>query len=224
MKNVRTNEETTMNRRPVGAERVIPNGGTHMRREFSRTWVRVCFVITLLFAVQAYADDVKKEPPLLTNARGDYECELKAVTKPIATKYIQRLENMKRDLGGKGDAVGAIAVQQEIDTVTASLSEKPKSPSEGPASSIAGTWRAQFGDRVMEYEFQKHGIVRTKAPSSGTWQYKKVKGGILIDFQGLKLELWEPSEDPTVWNIRHYAPAATYPKGEPAVTGVATKQ
>jgi len=123
----------------------------------------------------------------------EYERDVKAVTKPIMQKYSAKLENMKRDLGGKGDAVGASAVQQEIDNVTAALSEKPKSPTGDTAPTITGqqskddavttllgSWNVAGGSWRGVFTFEKNGkvtqqtqTVRGIANGAGKWQLKK---------------------------------------------------
>jgi hypothetical protein len=63
---------------------------------------------------------VAAEPPQLTSVRASYLKQIEAATAPITAKYVEYLENLKRDFGAKGDLEGALAVQNELDAVARS--------------------------------------------------------------------------------------------------------
>jgi hypothetical protein len=58
------------------------------------------------------------EPPQLTSVRASYQKQIEAATAPITAKYVEYLENLKKELGAKGDIEGAVAVQEELDAVS----------------------------------------------------------------------------------------------------------
>lgn len=60
------------------------------------------------------------EPPQLTSVRTSYLKQIESATSPITAKYVEYLENLKRELGAKGDLEGALAVQNELDAVAGS--------------------------------------------------------------------------------------------------------
>ncbi len=63
------------------------------------------------------ADNEIKEPSALTQARKAYQAQANSVVTPIKKKYLAQLEELKKQLGGKGDLEGAGAVQKEIESL-----------------------------------------------------------------------------------------------------------
>lgn len=59
------------------------------------------------------------EPAELVSVRASYQNQIQAATAPIHAKYLEYLESLKKQLGGKGDVQGALAVQKEIDAIAA---------------------------------------------------------------------------------------------------------
>lgn len=76
----------------------------------------------LLITVLAPASLVA-EPPELTTVRSSYEKQIQTVTAPITAKYVEFLENLKKQLGGAGDLDGAVAVQKELDALIKTQAE-----------------------------------------------------------------------------------------------------
>lgn len=72
---------------------------------------------------------VAADPPQLTSVRASYLKQIEAATAPITAKYVEYLENLKKELGAKGDLDGALAVQNELDAIAGS--EKAASDSAG---------------------------------------------------------------------------------------------
>ncbi|MFA6293015.1 MAG: hypothetical protein WC637_14605 [Victivallales bacterium] len=75
-------------------------------------------VLVAVCCEAALAQVNDKEPKDLTRARQTYLDKIKTATDPIRQRYIGELEKMKKALGTKGDAKGAMAVQKEIDLIT----------------------------------------------------------------------------------------------------------
>lgn len=67
------------------------------------------------------------DPPELTKVRASYQKQIREATAPINARYVEYLENLKKQLGGKGDLDGAGAVQQELDAIVR-LQESTTSP------------------------------------------------------------------------------------------------
>jgi hypothetical protein len=60
------------------------------------------------------------EIPELAQMRAGFERDVDFATAPFRSRYISKLESLKRTLGARGDARGAAAVQDEIAGVAAS--------------------------------------------------------------------------------------------------------
>jgi len=73
--------------------------------------------ILLLAIHMAVGISVAADPPQLTSVRASYLKQIEAATFPITEKYVAYLENLKKELGAKGDLNGALAVQNEIDAI-----------------------------------------------------------------------------------------------------------
>ena len=76
--------------------------------------------VVSLAAVLASACGVSRgqdDPPDLAQARALYQKDVEFATRPIRDRYLSRLDSLKRSLGSRGDARGAVAGQEEIDRV-----------------------------------------------------------------------------------------------------------
>ncbi|MBP9224645.1 MAG: hypothetical protein KBF76_12300 [Verrucomicrobiales bacterium] len=60
------------------------------------------------------------DPPQLTTVRANYLKQIESATAPITAKYIEFLENLKKELGAKGELESALAVQNELDAIAGS--------------------------------------------------------------------------------------------------------
>lgn len=79
--------------------------------------MKTCLTLaTLLFSLHALSG---AEPPELVTVRASYQKQIQAATAPINVRYLDYLENLKKQLGAKGDVEGATAVQSEIDAISA---------------------------------------------------------------------------------------------------------
>lgn len=68
---------------------------------------------------------VAAEPVELTTIRSSYQKQIQTATAPINARYLEYLENLKKQLGGKGDVEGALAVQREIESIAGFETAKP---------------------------------------------------------------------------------------------------
>ena len=65
----------------------------------------------------------------LSALKSDYRRQMVAATRPIALKYLESLQVLKRKLGGQGNLEAALEVQKEIESI--SLNETSDKPSVG---------------------------------------------------------------------------------------------
>lgn len=96
----------------------------------------VLLAVVLMATVSAQDAQEPQDPKALVKAREDHQKELKRVSDPVTKDYLQTLEKLKRELGGNGDAAGAMAVQKEIDAVGVG-SKKETVPGAKPASTAS---------------------------------------------------------------------------------------
>lgn len=99
----------------------------------------VVFSMLVVLAIAVWAEDEKskefKEPQELMQARTAYQNQAKAVLDPVMQRYLVTLGALKRQLGAKGDAEGAMAVQREIESV-----KSCDKPDKKDKETIAGEW------------------------------------------------------------------------------------
>lgn len=140
-------------------------------------------VLGTVYGAMAQDDDgaKAKEPKELVSARTTYQNQIKAVTTPVTNKYLQQLEAMKKQLGARGDVEGAVAVQKEIDALSAEkvdvVLKAPSVPDKEKdlASKIIGKWLWSG----IQCEFDKKGNVIGR---NGTW---KIEGKhIQVELKG----------------------------------------
>jgi hypothetical protein len=104
-----------------------------------RIAVACCCLLAALCGQMLHAQE---ESPELKLAREAYEREIDFATRPIRDRYLLRLETLKRSLGARGDARGALSIQEEIDRVKNSSGS---GPGEG-VGRFAGVWRITYAD------------------------------------------------------------------------------
>lgn len=71
----------------------------------------VCVAFVLILQSQA------AEPQELVTARASYRKQVDAALSPINKRYLDYLEQLKKEVGARGDVQGALAVQEEIDQI-----------------------------------------------------------------------------------------------------------
>jgi hypothetical protein len=75
------------------------------------------FLLACAIAVCAEEAKESKDPAELAQVRNTFQTQMKAATTPIIQRYLQQLDALKKQLGGRGDIAGATAVQKEIDSI-----------------------------------------------------------------------------------------------------------
>lgn len=91
--------------------------------------MRVKIVLLLILGLigngYIMADDNQgnTEPKELALARTAYQNQAKVVLDPVKQKYLATLDALKKQLGSKGDATGAMSVQKEIDSLKTESSD-----------------------------------------------------------------------------------------------------
>ncbi len=94
------------------------------------------FAATVTTIAPARAQEV---PPELLQAKAQHQKEVEFALRPMRERYIARLETLKRTLTGRGDLRAAVAVQDEIDLLVATVNEA------AIMAKFVGTWVAPVG-------------------------------------------------------------------------------
>lgn len=101
-------------------------------------------IIALLFlcAFSGYAQDADvQEPKELTALRAKKDAMVKKAIAPIMKDYASALNDMKKQLGAKGDAAGMMAVQKELDGLKDSMAAgAPLSKEDDAEKMLLGVW------------------------------------------------------------------------------------
>jgi len=186
--------------------------------------VRVSALIfaTMLSACLAiFADD---EPGELAQARAGYEKDVEFATRPIRERYVSKLEVMKRSFGGRGDVRAALAVQQEIDRLQASLGGA------GDFTRLAGTWKITYGNNATNvFVIRPNGMARTHDQGSSIQLNGKVQwkdAAFVLEFDGKTVRpgetndrLWVLSPAGNTLDVSYYSPKSNHPGGPVSVQG-----
>ena len=82
---------------------------------------KIILSMLMILALGVWSQDNQEtsDPKELTQARTVFQNQMKVATSPVIQKYLQTLDALKKQLGGKGDAAGAMAVQKEMDSLKA---------------------------------------------------------------------------------------------------------
>ena len=130
-------------------------------------------------AIAVCAEDAKesKDPAELTQVRNTFQTQMKAATTPIIQRYLQQLDALKKQLGGKGDVNGAVAVQKEIDAF-AIKAEKPVDINIKNLLSSSWDVRTTTGGYKATWTFNEDGSMMTSDKRSGIWELTKDKVAI----------------------------------------------
>lgn len=101
----------------------------------------VAILLPCFVAASLHAETAPKETLELKSLREQYQGDIAAAVKPIQERYVLRLQTLLRTYTQHGDLAGALAVQQELDSLKAA---KPEEDTEGhratKAAMIGGTW------------------------------------------------------------------------------------
>lgn len=181
---------------------------------------RFSLVVSLAFVLVS-ASGVSRgqeEPPDLAQARTLYQKDVEFATRPIRDRYLSRLDVLKRSLGSRGDARGALAVQEEIDRV--------RDIGVG-LDRFAGVWSVKY----------TNGTVRTYSITAEGGLSVIEENGVRITPRTAKISLkgsdfMVESAEGTIerltlagnkLTVEHYNPKTNYPSGVPLrATGTRT--
>ena len=122
-------------------------------------------MVLFLVGLGVIAQEVK-EPDALVKARETYQKDVARAMLPLVKDYTGKLEKMKKDLGAKGDAVGAMSVQKEIDAVAPKPVAETKKPEAKGKLTIVGKWRQSNG---FVWNFFADGKMTVEGWGRGTW-------------------------------------------------------
>ncbi len=156
--------------------------------------------------------ELKKEREL-------YDREVEFAMRPIRERYLFRLDKMKRTLGGRGDARGALAVQEEMDNVATTAKGSG-------VARFAGTWALAYtnGTTNRHYGITPAGVV--------TWIDENGKPFNVVgkvQLEGSDFTIRFPGDERVeritiapngLLIMEHFALKGTYPKGVPVVFAV----
>lgn len=182
-----------------------------------------CVVAFLLLANLSRAGGApQEENPELAQAQAQYRRDMEFATKPTRDRYLSRLDSLKRQLGSRGDARGAVAIQEEVDRIMASI---PDESLVTAAAKLAGTWKITYSTgELRTYAVSSDGSVSflhfdPTGRLSGTTKKKLLlKGGdVLVEFQEGAIERLKVSGGKLL--VEHFNPKTLYPKGQPAAKG-----
>lgn len=187
---------------------------------------RPCLVAFLLVTGLSRATIAQEENPDLVQAEAQYRKDTEFATKPIRDRYLSRLDALKRQLGARGDARAAVAIQEEIDRVLASV---PDENIAAAAAKLAGTWKITYanGD-VRTYAFSADGTASFLSINPAGQVYGTVKkrlifknGEVLVEFQEGVIERLKFSGGRLL--VEYFSPKTLYPKGPPSVKGTGSR-
>ena len=163
-----------------------------------------------------------EEPSELVQARAVYRREIEFASRPIRDRYLSKLDALKRSLGSRGDARAALAVQEEIDAVNASLQEP------ADLAKVSGNW-------VVTYKTGTTNRFIIRADGSAVWDEENGKpisvrsgrvahqgGALILQFDGEPERLWRLSLSANGLAVDFFEPRNTYP-GTPRDRGSAIK-
>ena len=131
-----------------------------------------------------------EEPEELTTIRASYQEKIARATKPIHSSYLKALESLKRKLGAKGDAEGALAIQKEIDRMSVRLIR---------GGELVGRWLWQGGKGFSVTFTPDHRAITTKQSYTlKTWQHVKENRFMAITKDGKKMPMWISGDGKTL--------------------------
>lgn len=159
-------------------------------------------------------------PAELVQARTAFERDSEFALRPIRDRYLSKLDALKRSMGARGDARGAVAIQDEIDRVVASA------PAAG-GSKFTGVWTIRYENgTVRKYSINGDDMVTLVEENDKpvTKRHAKIVASgndMVLDLGEGKIERLRVSNN--VLTVEHFSPKSTYPGGVPLTRGAGTK-
>ncbi len=181
----------------------------------------VCLTILLLACTPNLGSSSDEEPPELVQARATYARDVEFATSPIRSRYLSRLDALKRALGAKGDARGTVTIQEEIDRVKAEAGE-------GPFAKFAGHWKLLYANGpTRRYEITADGAF-VFVEESGNRRPRRVvhlkwsRGDCLVEPQEGAIERLRITGGKL--ELEHFNPKSAYPAGAPLTTATGSRE
>ena len=125
-------------------------------------------VITFLLPFAAFGQDETTEPKELTNLRAKKDKLVKDAIAPIMRDYVSALNDLKKQLGGKGNTAGMTAVQRELDLIPVAVPRGASQLIADAEKMIVGHWDISI-DRL---EVNADHTMKTVTGFSGDWEIK----------------------------------------------------
>jgi hypothetical protein len=154
------------------------------------------------------------EPAELLAARARYERDVEQAMRPHKDRYLQALEQIKRSLTFKGDLTGALAVQQEIESVSGGAG----------ISKLAGEWVCRFANgAIHHYTIEADGTMYWTDPVPKKKLKTTSKGrDLIVEFPDDNItERMTPNGNDL--QVDHFSPKSSFPQGPPATRGTAKR-
>lgn len=85
----------------------------------------ITMMLLLFLAFAAGVSAQTKNPEELDQIKAEYQAQVKSTLDPINRKYLQQLDALKKQLGGKGDLDSALKVQKHIEEFSAKANTAP---------------------------------------------------------------------------------------------------
>ncbi|MEA3207947.1 MAG: hypothetical protein QOE70_1004 [Chthoniobacter sp.] len=173
----------------------------------------------ILSLAASFATQAQEEPAELVQARTNFEKEVDFASRPIRDRYLSRLDALKRNLGSRGEARAALAVQEEIDRV------KAMSVDRSDVSRFAGAWRITWqAGNTQKWVIRTDGSVIWNDNNGVAAQPVKgritaQKPGFVLEFEAYTDRLWLVSLSGNSLVVQFFEPKNSFPNGPPKDRG-----
>lgn len=179
------------------------------------TMTRPCrLIIVLALSILGTSSSIFAQDavPELQQAKAQFQKEVDFTLRPVRDRYLSRLQALKRTLATRGDVRAAVAVQDEIDLITAITNEA------AIMAKFVGTWVQQGGTEARRYTIRADGRVEWLTSETGavfrTGQLSRNGKDFLIIWEGFdhvdRITLVENGAF-----MESFAPKANYPNQAP---------
>jgi hypothetical protein len=124
-------------------------------------------------AIALHAETVPKDSPELKALRDQYQGDVAAAVKPIQERYIIRLETLLRTCTQRGDLSGALAVQQELQTLKVTKPEEDTATHRATKAAMIGgtwTWETTQAGEAKTIEFNDDGTGNHGGRGNTKWR------------------------------------------------------
>ena len=128
-----------------------------------KSMIMMLAVLTLMYT--AMAEDAKdpKESKELNSAKAEYNAQVNAAVQPIKTRYLAKLDALKKQLGSQVKIEEAMLVQKEIDAISKIDLAEPNNQSKA-----VGRWNWPGGS-IVELKADGTSLFENVKAWTGTW-------------------------------------------------------